>query len=152
MPTLRRLLRRLIGLDSANSGNLPTTDERVDQLTAELAHLRETLGTFERQADADFREHSIVLNVANVSARIKSITAELTKLRESTCSAIAVQASLIQDTTNELRRNDQTIGTQLESFNRDAIARDVNLCVRIEVLEKLAAAAPSVFNLKPSEN
>lgn len=108
MPTLSRLLRRLIGRDS---GNLSTTDERVDQLTAELAQLRET-----------------------------------------TCRAIAIHASLIQDTQGELRRINQTLGSQLEAFNRDAITRDVNLCIRIEVLEKLAAAAPSVFNLKASEN
>lgn len=114
MPTLRRLLRRLIGIDradSVDSGNLPTTEERVDQLTAELANLR-----------------------------------------QSTCRAIAIHASLIQDVAKELRVNDQTLGNQLEAFNRDAIARDVNLSVRIGALEKLAAAAPSVFNLKASDN
>jgi hypothetical protein len=135
MPTLRRLLRRLIGIDradSVDSGNLPTTEERVDQLTAELAYLDALAG---------------------------SIAFEASAFSTSTRRAIAIHTSQIQDTanelrriTNELRKDDQTLSTQLEAFNRDAIARDVNLCVRIEVLEKLAAAAPSVFNLKPSEN
>lgn len=126
MPTLRRLLRRLIGLDSADSGNLPTTDERVDQLTAELTKLRALAG---------------------------SIAFEATAFSLSTRRAIAVNTCQIQDTANELRRNDQTLGTQLEAINRNAIARDVELRDRIEVLEKIAAATPSaIVNLKPSEN
>lgn len=133
MPTLRRLLRRLIGLDSADSGNLPTTDERVDQLTAELTKLRALAG---------------------------SIAFEATAFSLSTRRAIAVHTCQIQDTANELRsianelrRNDQTLGTQLEAINRNAIARDVELRDRIEVLEKIAAATPSaIANLKPSEN
>lgn len=112
MPTLRRLLRRLIGLDSADSGNVPTTDERVDQLTAELAYLR-----------------------------------------WSTCQAVAIHTSQIQDVANELRRNDQTLGTQLEAYIRDAHASDIALWQRMDLLEKLAAATPSaIVNLKPSEN
>lgn len=133
MPTFRRLLRRLIGLDSADSGNLPTTDERVDQLTAELTKLRALAG---------------------------SIAFEATAFSLSTRRAIAVHTVQIQDTANELRsianefrRNDQTLGTQLEAYNRNAILRHVELRDRIEVLEKLAAATPSaIVNLKPSEN
>lgn len=132
MPTLRRLLRRLIGLDSADSGNLPTTDERVDQLTAELTKLRALAG---------------------------SIAFEAAAFSFSTRRAIAIHTCQIEDTanglrnaTNELRRGYETLGIQLHSFNRNSIARDVDLRDRIEVLEKLSAATPSaIVNLNPSE-